>query len=162
MNRNIHALIKEYGLSHQNKTNKLIHWFCVPLIFWSTISLLSVIPHDLIDVFELELLNDFSHYGVLIIILCLLFYLTYSFKIFLGMFLFSLVVLLDIYIANKIFGQTVLIYLSIFIFFSAWIGQFIGHKIEKEKPSFFKDLQFLLIGPAWTISFIFDHYNIKY
>ena len=32
----------------------------------------------------------------------------------------------------------------------AWIGQFIGHKIEGAKPSFFEDLQFLLIGPAWV------------
>jgi uncharacterized membrane protein YGL010W len=32
----------------------------------------------------------------------------------------------------------------------AWIGQFVGHKIEGKKPSFFEDLQFLLIGPAWV------------
>ena len=36
------------------------------------------------------------------------------------------------------------------VFIVAWIGQFIGHKIEGKKPSFFKDLQFLMIGPAWV------------
>ena len=35
------------------------------------------------------------------------------------------------------------------IFVVAWIGQFIGHALEGRRPSFFKDLQFLLIGPLW-------------
>jgi uncharacterized membrane protein YGL010W len=38
------------------------------------------------------------------------------------------------------------------IFVVAWIGQFVGHKIEGKKPSFFEDLQFLLIGPAWVVN----------
>ena len=44
----------------------------------------------------------------------------------------------------------------------AWIGQFIGHKIEGEKPSFFDDLKFLLIGPAWLMSFILSKMGVKY
>ena len=162
MKKSIHEWLKEYSESHQNSTNKLIHWFCVPLIFWSIISLLSTISNEKLDVFKLEILNDFSHFGSLVILLGLLFYLRLSFKIFLGMFFFSLLTLIDIFIANKIFGQTILTYISLFIFISAWIGQFIGHKIEKKKPSFLKDIQFLLIGPAWIISFIYDYFNIKY
>ena len=42
--------------------------------------------------------------------------------------------------------------LSVAIFIVAWIGQFIGHHIEGKKPSFFKDLFFLLIGPIWTMN----------
>jgi small subunit ribosomal protein S2 len=37
------------------------------------------------------------------------------------------------------------------LFVLAWIGQFYGHKVEGKKPSFFKDLQFLLIGPIWCM-----------
>ena len=44
-----------------------------------------------------------------------------------------------------------LFYSSLAIFVIAWIGQFYGHKLEGKKPSFLKDLQFLLIGPAWVI-----------
>ena len=44
----------------------------------------------------------------------------------------------------------------------AWIGQFIGHKIEGEKPSFFEDLQFLLIGPAWLLGAIYQKLGIRY
>ena len=52
-----------------------------------------------------------------------------------------------------------MVYIAIFV--GAWIGQFIGHKIE-DKPSFFEDLQFLLIGPAWLLSFIYKKIGIKY
>ena len=50
---------------------------------------------------------------------------------------------------------------STVIFIFAWVGQFVGHKIEGKKPSFFQDIQFLLIGPAWLLSFIFKRYGIK-
>ena len=35
---------EDYGVSHQNKTNKFIHWICVPLIFFSAYGLLTTIP----------------------------------------------------------------------------------------------------------------------
>jgi len=54
-----------------------------------------------------------------------------------------------------IFNSYLSLYLPLFLtslilFIVAWIGQFYGHKLEGKKPSFFKDLQFLLIGPAWV------------
>ena len=52
--------------------------------------------------------------------------------------------------------------ISLVLFVVAWIGQFIGHKLEGAKPSFFKDLQFLLIGPAWLLSFIYKKMGIAY
>ena len=51
---------------------------------------------------------------------------------------------------------------SIVAFVILWIMQFVGHHIEGKKPSFFKDIQFLLIGPAWVIGFIYDRLGIDY
>ena len=48
------------------------------------------------------------------------------------------------------------------VFVLAWIGQFYGHKVEGQKPSFFEDLQYLMIGPAWLMSFIYGKFGIKY
>ena len=39
----------EYAVSHQNETNKLIHFICVPVIFYSVIGLLMSIPTILIE-----------------------------------------------------------------------------------------------------------------
>ena len=59
------------------------------------------------------------------------------------------------------FNNNELLLLYLLTFIVAWIGQFIGHKIEGKKPAFFKDLQFLLIGPVWLLSFIYNKLNIK-
>ena len=76
--KNIHDWFSEYGESHQNETNKLIHWICIPLIFWSIIALLSLIPDTILNVFNNSFLNDLVHWGTLIIILGLFFYLRLS------------------------------------------------------------------------------------
>ena len=36
--------LEAYGESHQNPINKLIHWFCVPVIVFATLGLLWVVP----------------------------------------------------------------------------------------------------------------------
>jgi len=59
-------------------------------------------------------------------------------------------------------GATQLMWLAIAVFVVAWIGQFIGHKIEGRKPSFFEDLKFLLVGPAWLLSFVCRRLGIAY
>ena len=47
-------------------------------------------------------------------------------------------------------------------FVLAWIGQFIGHAIEGRRPSFFKDLQFLMIGPLWLLAAAYRRLGIRY
>ena len=51
---------------------------------------------------------------------------------------------------------------SLIIFVISWAGQFYGHKIEGKKPSFFKDIQFLMIGPLWLLSKLYRRYGISY
>lgn len=175
--KTIYDWFDEYGESHQNKTNKIIHWICIPLIFWSIIALLAVIPSDYMNFTSYNVLDGCLHWGTVVIILGLLFYLRLSLSIFLGMLFFSLLILLDIYFTVHLFeshkfwgildfvnlsAKTFLLYLSISVFIIAWILQFLGHKIEGKKPSFLKDLQFLLIGPAWLLGFVLKKIGIKY
>ena len=51
---------------------------------------------------------------------------------------------------------------SIVIFVIAWIGQFIGHAVEGKRPSFFKDVQFLLIGPLWLLAAAYRPFSLPY
>jgi uncharacterized membrane protein YGL010W len=48
------------------------------------------------------------------------------------------------------------------LFVAAWIGQFIGHAIEGRRPSFLKDLQFLLIGPLWLLAAVYRRAGFRY
>ena len=150
MSKNIHQWISSYGESHQNLTNKKIHWVCVPLIMFTLLGLLS-----LVKIYNINL-----SYGL--IFLALVFYLRLSVLISIGMFLISVLQLLIIYYLEQTLLTPILLYVYLGIFMIAWIGQFIGHKIEGKKPSFFEDLQFLLIGPAWLLSFIYNKIGIKY
>ena len=155
MAKNINDWVDSYAESHQNSTNKKIHWICVPLIMFSLLGLLSAVKLFDVKGFEMNLCY-------VLIIFAWLFYLNLSLVISIGMFFISALQLLLIYYLEINLDKTLLLYLYIVIFVVAWIGQFIGHKIEGQKPSFFEDLQFLLIGPAWIISFIYKKLGIKY
>ena len=157
MNKTINQWLDEYGESHQNKTNKLIHWFCVPIITFTLLGILSSFTFQFI-------INEGSYVinpaGVLVII-AVLFYLRLSYSISIGMLLFSGICLSLIQnFENNYTSEQLFIY-YIIAFIIAWIAQFIGHKIEGKKPSFLKDIQFLLIGPAWLLSFIYKKINIS-
>ena len=154
MARDIHQWVSSYGESHQNPTNKKIHWICVPLIMFTLLGLLSLVKFE-IERFQINL-------SYILIILAWLFYLRLSIAISIGMFLVSIIQLFIIYYLEINLSVSVLLYLYSGVFIVSWIGQFIGHKIEGEKPSFFEDLQFLLIGPAWLLSFIYKKSGIKY
>jgi uncharacterized membrane protein YGL010W len=145
--RKIDELFEEYGESHQNHTNKAIHWICVPLIFFSVVGLLASIPSGLVQRF-LGQGNPYANWAAVVLIFVVIYYTTLSLTLSLGMMLFG--VLAPLWLV------------SIIIFVIAWIGQFYGHKIEGKKPSFLKDVQFLMIGPAWLMHFVYRKLGIPY
>lgn len=142
----------DYSESHQNKTNKRIHFFCVPVIFFSIVGMLMSIPST--KVFENLGIDNLliANWAFPILLLVLIFYVRLSFSVFVKILLFSALCLYGNYYLGKVMP---LFYTSLLLFIVAWIGQFIGHHIEGKKPSFLKDLQFLLIGPAWVFEKLF-------
>tara|TARA_X000001036_G_scaffold25927_1_gene21601 strand:+ start:5970 stop:6455 length:486 start_codon:yes stop_codon:yes gene_type:complete len=158
--KSIHQWIEEYGKSHQNPRNKAIHWVCVPLIMLSLLSLISLIPFpiDSAKLFTTNMNLVKVNWTLLFLTFSVIFYLRLSISIAIGMLLVAVLMLASISWIE--FFDPSIWRLSLTIFVLAWIGQFIGHKIEGEKPSFFEDLQFLLIGPAWLLSFIYKKLGI--
>ena len=144
----------EYAISHQNATNKIIHYICVPAIFLSIIGLLMCLPSRIIrDLFPIT--NPIvENWGFIAVFFALFFYSKLSMKTGILMAIFSVFCLALNFLISTHFS---LFYFSIIIFIIAWIGQFYGHKIEGKKPSFLKDLQFLLIGPAWVMANVFEN-----
>ncbi len=150
-----------YGESHQNHTNKLIHWICVPVIFFSIVGLLASIPAQAIQAPFPAQVQPYVHFGTVVVLLGLLFYLRLSFRMFLGMAMVSTLVLWGVHLLATA-TDTPLWLICLILFVIAWIGQFYGHKVEGKKPSFLKDVQFLLIGPAWLLGFIYRKLGIPY
>jgi uncharacterized membrane protein YGL010W len=144
----------EYGDSHQDDTNELIHWICVPVIFLCVVGFIRSVPVPAAwpGWFSWDLP---AALGVLV------FYLRLSPPLAGGMLLFMGLchglLQWQAAVCPVPVWKT-----SLILFVAAWIGQFIGHKIEGKKPSFLKDLVFLLIGPAWLLHFIYRKLGLRY
>ena len=145
-----------YGESHQNSLNKKIHWVAVPLIFLTIVGLLWSIP-----VPEVMAVNEWVNFATIMLIPVIIFYARLSISLTVGMTLWCLFC----YAVCHLYGSMTEIPLwqaCLVVFVLAWIGQFYGHKVEGQKPSFVEDIQYLMIGPAWLMSFIYDKFGIKY
>lgn len=147
--KHLQQLLDEYGKNHQHPINKLIHWIMVPLIFFAITALLWTVS-----------LSPGINAAIVLSIPIALYYLTLSPKLGIGMMLFNAFCLTLCYLAEKHIEMP-LWQVALMIFIPAWIGQFIGHYIEGRKPSFLKDLQFLLIGPAWLMAILYQRFSIS-
>ncbi|PTR33676.1 putative membrane protein YGL010W [Luteibacter sp. OK325] len=145
-----------YAADHQNPTNRLIHWICVPAITWTVVALIWLIPVP-------GWLGRPGLWAVLAMFLAFCFYYyRLSRKIGLAMagaFLSLALITDSLY---RSIGSSGLLWLAVGVFVVAWIGQFIGHKIEGKRPSFLTDLQYLLIGPAWLMSKALSRFGAAY
>ena len=142
----------EYAVSHQNETNQIIHYLCVPAIFFSIVGLLmSIPPGPLTGIFPMYI-PFLENWAVVVLLLVLLFYMRLSISMGIKILIFAALGIAG----NHFISQVAALWLvSLIIFAVAWVGQFYGHKVEGKKPSFLKDIQFLLIGPAWVIKKVF-------
>jgi uncharacterized membrane protein YGL010W len=146
----------EYSASHQNPTNKFLHWICVPPIVLAVMGLLWSIPVPQ----TLASLSPWLNWASLAAAAALLYYLSLSWRLAAGV-LVAFVALLVLTRALATLPWP-LWATSLVIFVLAWIGQFIGHAIEGRRPSFFKDLQFLLIGPLWLLAAAYRRLSVSY
>lgn len=151
----------EYAKNHQNPTNVLIHWFCVPLITFSILGLIWAIP---VQFSFLGKMKDYFNIASIFIGVAMYYYLklspTLSYAMLFTVAVFSFFIVQLEYWEQA--GGPAFWLVCLLIFIVSWIGQFIGHKIEGKKPSFLDDLRFLLIGPIWLWSKVFKKINIPY
>ncbi len=151
----ISGLFDEYGLSHRHPFNKRVHWICVPAILWSLLALLwSVPPAGGLGAPPLN-------WAVLAVIAMTIYYLLHSWRLAIGMVLVN-TALLGLCAGLAAVLPLPLWQAALIVFVLAWIGQFIGHHVEGARPSFFKDLQFLLVGPAWLLGFVYRRFRLTY
>lgn len=155
------AWFDEYGDSHRNPTNKLIHWICVPLIFFSTIGLLWSIPRGPLAGVLPGGWEPLLNWGTLGMLVAVAFYARLSLRLLPGMLLLcGAIVWGNLLVAQS--GVAPLWLVSVIVFAVSWAVQIVGHQIEGKKPSFLKDVQFLLIGPAWLVHFLYRRAGLPY
>jgi uncharacterized membrane protein YGL010W len=160
--RPVDIYFAKYSENHQNPTNKLLHWICVPLIVFSIFGLLWAIPFPHLQF--LSSYNGYFNWASFLIAFSIYYYyklspvLSYFMLLVLMLFSFGVIELADWQNA----GGPALWLVCTILFVLSWVGQFIGHKIEGKRPSFLDDLKFLMIGPIWLLHFILKKLSVKY
>ena len=153
----IHQLLDEYGASHKNRTNKVLHWICVPAIFWTVIAFLWSLPFP----GERTVMGVPVNWAVIALLVLQIYYFKLSVTLALGFLVINIALLMFTDYAGQ-HCVWPLWQVALLVFVIAWIGQFVGHAIEGKRPSFFQDLQFLLIGPAWLLATMYRTAGIRY
>jgi uncharacterized membrane protein YGL010W len=154
--RSLDAWLGEYSESHRNPTNKRLHYWCVPAIQLSVMGLLWALPVPA----ALGPRSALVNWATLAMLAGLIYYAWLSVRLAVGMLLCTLLMFALLAALARL---DVPLWIScVAIFVVAWIGQFIGHAVEGQRPSFFKDVQFLLIGPLWILSALFRRLGVRY
>ncbi|MBC8987331.1 DUF962 domain-containing protein [Pedobacter sp. N36a] len=158
----VDVLFDKYAESHQNHTNEMIHWICVPLIVFSLLGLVWAIPFPYLAF--LGKYNGFVNWASFLIAFSVYYY--YKLSPIMSYLMLLLICLMSFFIVMlekwELAGGPAVWLVCAVIFVGSWIGQFIGHKIEGKKPSFLEDVKFLLIGPIWLLHFICKKIGLKY
>lgn len=140
--RQVDRLLAHYSESHQNPKNELIHFIAIPLIMLSLLGMM----------FTLQ-----PYVAYAFIAASMVYYLRLSLVFFIAMAIWSAILL-----ALVLAVGDPLLPLSVGIFVGAWILQFVGHKLEGKKPSFFEDIQYLWVGPLFVLSKLFVKLGIRW
>jgi uncharacterized membrane protein YGL010W len=140
--RRVDQLLAHYEESHRNPTNELIHFIAIPLIMLSLVGMMFA-------------LHPFVAYAF--IAASMVYYLRLSLVFLASMLLWSALSLAVLFAMGSLVLE-----LSVAIFVGAWILQFIGHKLEGKKPSFFEDIQYLWVGPLFVLSKLFTKLGLRW
>jgi uncharacterized membrane protein YGL010W len=155
--RTANQWLNEYGDSHRNRANKSLHWVCVPVILWCVLGLLWVTPFPGTVRAAFPAVN----WAGIVVVAAVAYYAFLSAPLALGVLPLLLLMLWSIDALNRS-GWAPLWLVCVVLFVAAWIGQFVGHAIEGKRPSFFKDVQFLMIGPLWLLADVYRRMGIRY
>jgi uncharacterized membrane protein YGL010W len=140
--RRVDQLIAYYGQSHQNPGNEVIHFIAIPLIMISLVGMLFALHPYVAYTFVAASMVYYARLSVVFFII--------------------MVVWSALTIAVVLTMGANVLPLSVAIFVGAWILQFIGHKMEGKKPSFFEDIQYLWVGPLFVLSKLFGKLGVRW
>lgn len=140
--RRVDQLLAHYEASHRNPTNEIIHFIAIPLIMLSLVGMMFA-------------LHPYVAYAF--IAASMVYYLRLSLVFLITMLLWSALSVAVLFAMGPLVLE-----LSVAIFIGAWVLQFIGHKLEGKKPSFFEDIQYLWVGPLFVLSKLFTQLGLRW
>jgi len=141
--RRVDQLLAHYGESHRNPRNSAIHCVAIPLIMASIVGLMYALHPWVAYAFLLSSMVYYVRLGSPVFIASM-----------------AVISILAVGIVQSL-GSYVLP-VSVAVFVLAWIAQFVGHRLEGKKPSFFEDLQYLWVGPLFVLAKLYSKLGIRW
>jgi uncharacterized membrane protein YGL010W len=154
--RTVQQWFDEYAESHSNPRNEVLHFICVPAIVVTVIGFLWAIPVPE----AAAAVSPWLNFATLAVAVGIVYYFTLSWRLGLGAAAVLVAMLFIVRWLDTLAWPLWLTCLAIFVI--GWIGQFIGHAYEGKRPSFTKDLEFLMIGPLWLLGHLYRRLGIAY
>lgn len=140
--RRVDQLLSHYAQSHRHPVNETIHFVAIPVILLSLLGLLWSLHPAVAGAFV----------GA-----SLAWYLTLSLPFAVAMTVWGIGALTLVWAMGPW-----RIELCVGLFVGAWILQFVGHRIEGRKPSFFEDLRYLWVGPLFVLGHLFRRLGLAW
>lgn len=154
--RSVADWLLEYGQAHTDSTNKLLHWICVPLIVLSVMGFVWSLPVPA----AFSETSPWINWATIAAVLPITYYALLSPRLAVGITVAFVILFAIVHALSELPWPLWMTSLTIFV--GAWIGQFVGHAIEGTRPTFFKDAQFLLIGPLWLVAALYRAMRVPY
>lgn len=153
--RDVHEWFGLYAASHRDPANRLIHWVCVPLMLWSTVALLWLIPVS-------PRLGKPGLWAAAAMLALFAFYQRLSRRVGLAMVPVLIVCGVASDGLRRLLGPQDLLWVALVVLVASLLGQLAGHRVEGSKPAFLSDATHLLIAPAWLAGQVLQRLGIRW
>lgn len=134
-----------YAAYHRDPTNKAIHFLFVPLIIWSAMGLLLLVPGVMVGNLELTLAHAIA-------LVLLAYYLRLDFPLGVAMvFLFTFLLVTALQVEGYLGDRAWMLFLAVFA--GSWIAQAVGHSaFEHRRPALVDNVFQVFVAPIFVMA----------
>jgi uncharacterized membrane protein YGL010W len=146
--------LTDYGNSHSAIASPLVYWAAVPMVVVGMVGLLWLIPVPE----EFEAISPLVNWGSLFLMAAAVYYFIISVPLAIGMLPFILgVAYLQVWLAESGYSP---VRVSSGFLLAGIIGLLLGHRQKQPVLQLLRDLQLMMIGPAWLLSVLYRRMGI--
>jgi uncharacterized membrane protein YGL010W len=148
--------LQHYEDTHRDLTYPMVYWAAVPMVVIGTVGILWTLPIP-DQFFEISpLLN----WGTAFLMATAVYYFIISVSLAIGMLPFLLGIAgIQNWLANSDFSP---LRVSIGLLVAGIIGLWMGHRNQGSLRPVLRDLQLMMIGPAWLLSVLYRRIGIPF
>mgnify|MGYP001591838463 CR=1 FL=1 len=146
--------LERYELSHGNVHYPVIYWAAVPVVVIGTVGLLWIlpIPDEFYDI------SPLLNWGTAFLMVSAVYYFIFSLSLAIGMLPFVLgAAAFQMWLAQSGYSP---LKVSTGLLLAGIIGLWLGHRRSGGLINVVRDIQMMMIGPAWLLSVVYRRLGI--